>query len=68
MARAKAERVERSQTPSTLELMRDMDAHLAEIGIDPAAYPWYGGLTPARDAYPRRAVPAATVARWGRTS
>ena len=48
--------------------MRDMDAHLAAIGIDPARYPWYGGLTPARPAYERRAVPADVVARWGRTA
>ena len=52
-------------TPSPLDLMRDMDAHLAEIGIDPHAYPWYGGLAPAREQY-RVPVSSATRARWGR--
>lgn len=49
--------------------MRDMDDHLAEIGIDPAAYPWGADLTVPRRAYRRRApvaVPADVAARWGR--
>lgn len=62
-------------TPSPIDLMRDMDAHLAASGIDPAAYPWNLGLTPSV-AHPvsalgrpeRREVPADVAARWGRTS
>ena len=67
--------------PSPTELMRDMDAHLAAHGIDPAAYPWGAGLTqpttyPRRGAHPvsalgrteRREVPADVAARWGRAS
>jgi len=59
-------------TPSPIDLMRDMDAHLAAIGIDPAAYPWGAGLAVPRPAYGRRTgqsgVPADVAARWGRAS
>lgn len=51
-------------TPSPLELMRDMDAHLAATGIDPAAYPWSYGLTPSPHSYPPR-TPRA-LAGWER--
>jgi len=67
--------------PTPIDLMRDMDAHLAAIGIDPAAYPWDAGLTqpityPRRGTHPvsalgrpeRRGVPADVAARWGRAS
>jgi len=57
--------------PSPTDLMRDMDAHLAANGIDPAAYPWGAGLTVSRPACERRtprAVPADVAARWGRPS
>jgi hypothetical protein len=68
--------------PSPTDLMRDMDAHLAAIGIDPAAYPWGADLAMPR-GYPvrrgarpvsalgrieRREVPADVAARWGRPS
>jgi len=64
-----------SADPTPTDLMRDMDAHLAAIGIDPAAYPWGAGLTVARPAFePRRSndrrpvpVPADVAARWGRS-
>jgi hypothetical protein len=59
--------------PSPTELMRDMDAHLAANGIDPADYPWGAALTVPRPAFERRsndrrAVPADMAARWGRPS
>ena len=61
--------------PSPTDLMRDMDAHLAAIGIDPAAYPWGAGLTVPWSYRTRRTervvpvtVPADVAARWGRAS
>lgn len=54
-------------TPSPIELMRDMDEHLAAIGIDPVRYPWSFGLTPSVEYRPRP-VPSAVAARWGRSS
>lgn len=67
MARLRASGAATEPDVSPLDLMRDMDAHLAAIGIDPAAYPWYGGLAPARAPWPRT-VPADVRARWGRPS
>jgi len=61
-----------STDPGPTDLMRDMDAHLAAIGIDPADYPWGVGLTVPRPSFEprrsndRRPVPADVAARWGR--